>query len=150
MNKGVYVAVKPTEQSITELNLLIKKHDIPNVIDRNKLHLTIVFSRLYDDILVNKENIYEATVEQFRVFNTRGGNSSLVIEMKSKAIVSRHMYFKKKYNLTYEFGEFIPHMTLAYNLNPGFDCSKLPINRIKLFFHGEYVEDLDLEWQYKL
>jgi hypothetical protein len=150
MDRGVYVAVKPTQQSIIELNLMIQECDIPNAIDGNKLHSTIVFSRKYDQILINKENIYEATIEHFRIFKTREGNSGLVIEMKSKDIVSRHMYFMKKYNLTYEFDEFIPHMTLTYNLTPGFDCSKLPVNRIKLFFHGEYVEDLNLEWKKSL
>lgn len=150
MNKGVYVAVKPTEQSIIELNLLIQKYDIPNAIDGNKLHSTIVFSRIYADISVNKDNIYEATIENFRIFKMRGGDSGLAIQMKSTAIVNRHMYFMKKYNLAYEFDEFIPHITITYNIKPDFDCSKLSIDRKKLFFHGEYVEDLDLEWQKNL
>jgi hypothetical protein len=150
MDRGVYVAVKPTQQSIIELNLMTQEYDIPNAIDGSKLHSTIVFSRTYDDISVNKENIYEATIELFRVFKTREGNCGLVIEMDAKDLVNRHMYFMNNYKLTYEFDKFIPHMTLTYNLTAGFDCSKLPVTRKKLCFHGEYVEDLDLEWKKSL
>lgn len=148
---GTYVAATMDKESKNKIKDLCISMGIPNRIKREKMHTTIIYSRKHVPELEVNESMYplEASSLELETFNTQDDKKALVLKIKSKKLVDRHNSLMAKYDLTYDFPEYIPHITLSYDIGD-FDVSAyegdLPDS---LIFMTEYVEDLVLDWQNK-
>lgn len=147
MSNGVYVAVKYGSSNDLVLSRLLEK--VPNPIPREEIHTTIIYSTIYDDVVVEK---YEAIVRprEYTIWNTKDGKRALVALLDDDMLKYRHDYLMTTYNLNYGYPEYIPHITLSYDIgDENLDLSTLPTNSY-LVASNEYKEDLIINWQKSL
>ena len=108
----------------------------------------MIYSTKYDNIVENDvgEDLGTAEPLKFHIFETADKKRALVVVLKSEYLVNRHKELMTNYNLTYDFDEYIPHITLSYDIG-NFDISKLDIKDLPSNFtiNTEYKEDLDLK-----
>ena len=150
--KGLYVAVKYNQSANDDLMDLIKKYNIPSTLKPEDFHTTLIYSRKYaeidelDDDLGDKEIVtYPKGLEVFETFDKK---RALVIKLDCNYLEDRHKYLMDKYELTYDYPEYIPHITLSYDIGDMI----LPENvEFPKFFRisSEYQEELDLKKKYK-
>ena len=148
--KGVYLAVKYTQSNAEDLMLYIKDNNIPSTLTKDDIHSTVIYSRKYADISTNEgEDLGSAEPLKFHIFETQEDKRALVILLKSEYLENRHKDLMKEYNLTYDFKEYLPHITLSYDIGD-YDISKLDIKDLPkhLTINTEYKEDLDLDKSY--
>ena len=148
--KGVYLAVKYTQSNEEDLILYIKDNNIPSTLTKDDIHSTVIYSRKYADISINDiEDLGSAEPLKFHIFETQEDKRALVILLKSEYLENRHKDLMKEHNLTYDFKEYLPHITLSYDIGD-YDISKLDIKDLPkhLTINTEYKEDLDLDKSY--
>lgn len=73
----------------------------------------------------------------------------LVLKYDCQSLIDRHRYLMGKHGASYDYDDYIPHVTLSYNIGDNFDLSKL--SDIKkdipvLVITQEYGQDLNLNW----
>ena len=150
-DKGVYLAAKFSQSDEDDLFIFIKDNNIPSTLTRDDFHSTIIYSRKYADIPTNDvgEDLGYAEPQKFHIFETQEGKRALVILLKSEYLTNRFKELMDKYDLTYDFEEYLPHVTLSYDIGD-FDISELNIEDLPKHFtiNTEYKEDLDLDKSY--
>ena len=149
--KGLYVAVKYNQSAGDDLLDFIKKYNIPSTMKSEDFHTTLICSRKFADIkeleddLVDSEIVAEPT--ELHVFETFDKKRALVIKLDCPYLEERHKYLMQKYDLEYDYDEYIPHITLSYDIGE----MKVPKDvKFPEFFRiqAEYKEDLNLEKNY--
>lgn len=143
-NKGTYVSALFDDFTLDNIQQLQKNLQLLNPTPRDKLHTTIVYSRVHIPYIINTdfvENI--STSNKLEVWDTKSGKT-LVLMMDSEHLNERHFY-SEILGGTYDFDEYKPHITLSYDIGPQFvDLNQkidFPIN-----ISSESIEDLDLNW----
>lgn len=147
--KGTYVGVRFDKESIKTIKEIQSLFKIPNPTPENDLHSTVVFSRNEIDFPI-KTGIYEPIdpVVKFHVFKTQSGKRALVLKIDSEYLKQRHE-LANQLGATYDFPDYIPHITLSYDIGEK-NYSMKPFNLEKsLVICDEYSEELDLEWKSK-
>lgn len=84
---------------------------------------------------------------ELHVFETFDKKRALVIKLDCPYLEERHKYLMQKYNLEYDYDEYIPHITLSYDIGE----MEVPKDvKFPEFFRiqAEYKEDLNLEKKY--
>lgn len=149
--KGIYVAVKYTQSACDDLLDFIKKYQIPSVLKAEDFHTTLIYSKKYADIKDLDDDIGDSEIvaepTELHVFETFDKKRALVIKLDCPYLDERHKYLMQKYNLTYDYDEYIPHITLSYDIGD----MEIPkdIEFPKFFrIQAEYQEDLNLEKKY--
>jgi hypothetical protein len=142
--KGTYAAVKVSHTAAGNIIDTAKKLGIPNLLNPLDIHCTLLYSRKQVPLSGNIDVDYDALVSNFELF---GDNKEiLVIKLLSNDIKKRHKFLMDTYDATYDYDEYIPHITLSYNIDK-FDISNIDIkafNNSDFKFIYEYYEDLDL------
>lgn len=149
--RGVYVAVKYNQSAGDDLLEFIKKYQIPSTLKAEDFHTTLIYSRKWadikelDDDMGDSEIIAEPT--ELHVFETFDKKRALVIKLDCPYLEERHKYLMQKYDLEYDYDEYIPHITLSYDIGE----MEVPKDvKFPEFFRiqAEYKEDLNLEKKY--
>ena len=146
--KGIYVAVKHKGASIDSLK---KKLNITN--PHEDYHCTLIYSKQYDNVEVNPKTTYNASVVGLHAFS----DTFLVCVLDCPELVARHKELMSTYNLVYDYDEYIPHITLSYDINKEekFDKSVLELSKedfkkqygkITVKLCCEYKEDLNEDY----
>lgn len=151
--KGTYAGVKFDEQTIEAISQYIKQHKIPNGIDKNKLHTTLLYSRKYLPNYKSQGQIdppFIGTPTQLQVWESQpdeNGKTSncLVLKYQCNALYQRHKKLMSQHGATYDFDEYDPHITLSYDIGK-FKHKKLPLPECDIVITSEYQEELDLSW----
>lgn len=150
--KGIYVAVKYNQSANDDLMDFIKKYNIPSVLKPEDFHTTLIYSRKYAEINELDDNLGDNEIVAYpkglEVFETFDKKRALVIKLDCNYLEDRHKYLMGKYELTYDYPEYIPHITLSYDIGEMI----LPKNvEFPKFFRisSEYQEELDLKKKYK-
>lgn len=142
--KGTYAAVKVSPSAADNIIDTAKKLGIPNLINPSDIHCTLLYSRKHIPLSGSIDVDYDAQVSNFELF---GDNKEiLVIKLLSSDIKERHKFLMDTYDATYDYDEYIPHITLSYNIDK-FDVNSIDINAFNnsdFKFIYEYYEDLDL------
>lgn len=114
------------------------------------LHVTLIYSKkpVHLKGRGTLDTPIMAKAKKYSIFTTDGGGYCLVLELDAPEIVSRHKYLMDKTGASYDHDEFHPHVTLSYNVGPGFDLSKLPpVNDIPvLTLNHEYAQKINPKW----
>jgi hypothetical protein len=142
--KVTYAAVKVSPTAASNIIDTAKKLGIPNLLNPSDIHCTLLYSRKQVPLSGNIDVDYDALVSNFELF---GDNKEiLVIKLLSDDIKKRHKFLMDTYDATYDYDEYIPHITLSYNIDK-FDISNIDIkafNNSDFKFIYEYYKDLDL------
>ena len=128
------------------------KYDIPNILDINEFHSTVVYSRVkFQHIPSSLE--FTAYPKTIKIFNEK----VLTIELDSIDLNKRHSeIYSNNPKATYDFENYIPHITVSYDIsdinenNLQYINSKDFIREIKeqipIISNGkEYTKTLDLD-----
>lgn len=154
---GTYVGVKWAESTAEILLDWAKENGVPNLINKNEIHSTLIYSRVgfnhkpsTEDFSFSTIGPNNSTENRFHVFeNKERGHKALVIKIYSQQMIDRHNeIMKNNPKATYDFDEYIPHITLSYHIED-FDVNKLDYEdfsqRLEDASGGkEYTENLDL------
>lgn len=152
---GTYVGVTFNRETQNAIKKFIKSHDIPNMVGRNKMHTTIIYSRKYfvfDDFKAEIDPAWIGKAKEFHVWETRDEKKSkaLVLAYTCPELIKEHKRIMKEYDATYDFPEYIPHITLSYDVGDNFSVDNLKVSDFpEIQIVGEYVTDLVLDWQNK-
>ena len=145
--KGVYVAVKFDNESNKSLRKIIEDYDIPSTLEDEDFHSTIIYSRKNGNFKVNEKLSEIAVPLKFHIFETQENKRALVVLLDCEYLKERHNELMEKYNLTYDFDEYIPHITLSYDIGD-MEVPKDVEFPEKLTIITEYREELDLDKRY--
>ena len=117
MTAGTYASVKVLDHSAERIREFVKKHRLPRSFeDRQPLHATLIWSRREcPDMVPDIDRNYFATVEGYTVFFSEG-KQRLVMLLKSPQLVERHKQLMREHNATYDYPEYHPHVTIAYDI----------------------------------
>lgn len=145
-SKGLYIGVRFAQSFCEDLILFCSKNEIPNRVQRDEIHSTLIYSSKFDNVVINDdgEDIGLGEPLSFHIFETKDNKKALVLLIESEYLSNRHTELMCNYNLTYDFDEYIPHITLSYDIGD-FDFSKLNIEELPKVFtiNTEYKEDLN-------
>lgn len=144
---GTYVAAVLSKESKNKIKNLCVNLGLSNRVSSDKMHTTIIYSRVHVPELEADQSIYpaKATAIGLDVFEMRNGKRALVLKIKSKKLTDRHNKIMDEYKTTYDFPEYIPHITLTYDAGD-FDPSSYTGDLPEIEYASEYVEDLVLDW----
>ena len=124
---GVYVSGEFKEDLEAKIKQFASENKVPNIMTKT-FHTTIMYSKYFDYKEVQDVQ-YTAKPKKFTVFESNG-DRVLTIEFESEDLVNRHNELMKIKGATYDYDEYIPHMTISYNIG-NFDETKLDIKDVE-------------------
>lgn len=148
--RGTYYGVRPTPETVTAMQQFMGDHKIPNRIEPEKMHCTIVFSRVFcnEQALGFLDPHWKGKFEKYDLFNPAQDQTDekcLVLGFICPEMIDRHNHLKTK-GATHDFPNLSPHMTLSYKVDPDYDHLSLPKYDGPIHFHHEYSEPLNLNY----
>lgn len=154
-SRGTYFGVKPTKETIHAMKEFMGDHRIPNPVEDNKLHATVVYSRTFVGArpLGILNPTWKAKFHKYDLFQTSPRvdeadgtpDQCLVMKFHCPEIHDRHNYLRKQHGATHDFPTFDPHVTMSYNVGD-FDHDNLPAYDGPHEFEEEYSEPLKADW----
>ena len=148
---GTYVGVRLTQESKSKVRKIAKEINVPNIVPSKKMHITLIYSRKYLPEFSSHGKLDKpivAEVDKLHVFQKEGGPRVLTIKLKSPELERRHKEIMDGHGATYDFDEYIPHLTLSYNCG-NYDEEAHDIRALlgdSLEIDEEYDQELDLNW----
>lgn len=144
---GIFAAAKLSQSSIDAIAAYIAAYDIPNPIPKKELHTTLIYSEKGNADFEAQDNYDSEIKATFTSFDKFGkDNEVLVMKVESDELHKRHKELMSTYNLSYNFDEYRPHITLSYDAKD-FDISKLDDYYGDIIFIGEESNELDTDWE---
>lgn len=147
---GTYIGVRLTKESVKLIRKFIKDNQIPNGVQGDNIHITLVYSRKHlpnAKKMINTAFNEPPQVTPSNAFHLWGDDGdTLVVEVKCPYLIDRHEYFRTQ-GATHDYDDYTPHITLSYNAA---DFAK-KLETLKwdlgpLFIETEYTTPLDLDW----
>lgn len=144
-----YVAVKPVDHAqVKRLLKFAESIDVPNLLSPSSLHCTLLYSKkpcLMPDI--RPERLYTAVANQLEIFNGQDGKRVLVAKLTTADLKKRHEQLMKQTEGSYDYDEYIPHVTLSYDVGDTWEPSnKLIVPAVDLDMSLEYCEHINTDW----
>lgn len=151
---GTYSGVRFSPSTNKLIHQFINTYSIPNPVKANKLHSTVLYSRKHCPKYKARGTIHPALLgeaEEFVMWPSQEGKKCLVLKMKCPELVARHKELMAEHNATYDYPEYVPHITLSYDCGDDFNVTDLNAERAlkslaKLEIVEEYQQDLDEDW----
>jgi 2'-5' RNA ligase len=147
--EGVYVGLHFDQETRDKVKKFLDDNKIPNPIDVNKLHTTVLYSRKPVDNLQPMGQLDPAMClkcKELEVFPTQDGKRALVMRVENDQLVKRHNEFIGMGG-TSDYPEFKPHVTLSYDIGKDYDHSHLSVDELdSINAVEEYSEPLKLDW----
>lgn len=153
--QGTYAGYRVSQDDDDTIMDLLKEIGVSNPVEKSDLHLTLLYSRKFlPDYEPASDTDIWAYPSSFHVFNGQDGKNILVLMLDCKDCVKRHKELMKQHKATYDFPEYLPHLTLSYDIGDWFDADADKINsefkdKLPKEFHinSEYMENLKLDWK---
>lgn len=142
-NKGTYVGVRFDAATLDQVEKLQENLNLFERTPRDKLHATIVFSRVTIPYAVLEEPCNIGKTTKYKVFKTASGKRALVLLIDSDYLRNRHEY-GNILGATYDFPNYQPHITLSYDIGSMAIPKDAPVFDVGI--SHEYMQELDLEW----
>lgn len=147
---GTYAAVRFSDNTKDAIKQYQIDNEIPNRVPRDKLHCTLLYSRKH---LPNYQapgdyqQPMQGETQQLESWPTRpdeDGKTSncLVLRFRCDELYNRHNQLMDEHQATYDFPEYIPHVTFSYDVGDT-DVGQLPPYEGPVEIVHEYQEDLD-------
>lgn len=152
MTTGTYAKLHFISASADLLVELCQKARVPHPVPKNKLHVTLLYSRKH---LPNYEpdlhGRHIASPLGFDVWKSNGENGAvtncLVMKLDCSTLVERHLQLMKEHEATFDYPVYEPHVTLSYDIGE-YDLEQIVRTKWPsiLLLAGERKSDLDLTW----
>jgi len=148
---GTFVGVKYSAKTEYDIISFMENNNIPNPIKKEELHTTLIFSRTKIENLSIDEEIYPIVGYGVSPNIWESGDKTthvLVVKISAPRLVERHKDIMQSHpEATYDFPEYIPHVTLSYDIDPQFDINTLNMLKFPVLeIVKEYSQKLDLEF----
>lgn len=139
--RGLYVAANFHEDTVRALADLQQQIAVPNPIDPDKFHCTIVYSRVTIPWDAKADLSHVARPSGWEVFNTRDGKRVLVLLLDSEFL---HERFEEAMGMgaTYDFPDYKPHITFSYDIGDQ-EIGDLPVPDIEILISHEVADAMD-------
>ncbi len=149
--KGTYAGLRFSDVDNDVIVELTKKLQLPNPIQKDDIHMTLLYSRKHlSDYTPAGEIDEKAYPEKLHIFETFDKKRALVLMLNCPYAIKRHEFLMKEHSATYNYPKYLPHITLSYDIGD-MDLEKIKeqFNIIPIEFHinNEYSEELKLEWK---
>lgn len=153
LKKGTYAGVRFSDATTQALVDYMHDANIPNMLDKDKLHTTLLYSRVHcPGYQPNASVKYIGKPTGFEIWDTDssdgGKTKCLVLKYSCPELEKRHKELRKQHGATHDYPSYNPHITLSYDIGnkrigdfP--DITKF-LDTITIV--SEYSEDLDLDW----
>ena len=124
---GTYMAVTCNRATRAALDKWSTEHNIPNPVDPKDFHITIVYSRKGVPELADYEIELplKTKIVEWKIFPA-GDKKCLVGVVDSKELRQHHAKIHSQYDATYDYDEYIPHVTLSYDYGAAKPPTDLP------------------------
>jgi hypothetical protein len=149
---GTYVGGKFDRKTVARLKKFAKDHNIPNYLESDKYHTTIIYSRKHIpdlDISNSLKDNWIGKPEKLEIFSTTGGGKALVLRYSCDEQKKLHQHIMDTTVATYDHPEYKIHVTLSYDIGD-YDEDKLdnlPLDKLgELIIDKIYKEELNLDW----
>lgn len=154
-NNGTYAGIRFSEKTKDDIMRYIDEAGIPNPIEREDLHCTLLYSRKYlssYDAYGEIDPLIKGQVVNLETWPHNKGEENettcLVMTFKCKPLEMRQKYLVDNYGATFDYDEYKPHITLSYDVG-NLNVNDLPdindyLGDIEIV--EEYSEDLILDW----
>lgn len=132
-----------TEETKQHLQEYIKKNNIPNPVDIDILHTTLLytFSDLSGYVPITYDPPLIGTTTKFEKWPTQPKNGKismcLVMRIDCPTLSIRYNDLIHQHNAAYTFAEYKPHITLSYDVN-NFNTKDLPDFNHKIVITNEF------------
>lgn len=152
---GTYAGVRFSENTKNRIMDYIRDAKIPNPVDAEDLHCTLLYSRKFlPDYNPHGDIDPSVKGHSFKLetwpHNKGEDNETvcLVLTFKCKPLERRQKYLLSAHGATFDYDEYKPHVTLSYDVGD-LDASSLPdiqnyLDEVEIV--EEYSEDLILDW----
>lgn len=147
---SLYAAAKPDKDIAIRLRNHFMLQGVPDVLPVDDFHSTIVYSTKapvnYERIgSVNIPRIYAMPVG-LECWPTKTGKNALVMRLYCPRLNDMHNSLMDKHELSYDFDEYKPHMTISYDIKL-FDWEKLSQFNSPIEFVNFYDDEIDEDWR---
>jgi hypothetical protein len=127
-NTGTYVAVYPNEKTISRLCTLCMELDLSDMIDDDKLHATVLYSRKGIDHpqaekIADEYLPIEAIGDEYAVFGHEGEEKCLVLKLSSVGLRGLHAEYRNMGG-TSDYPTYEAHVTLCYGIPENYPLPK--------------------------
>jgi hypothetical protein len=148
-SKGTYVGLRVLQPA----NDRLYQHCLDNGIEVKKsmfdrrLHVTVLYSRKHCPNIRPDRDIthYNARFSSYDVFTGQNGKYALVMKLSAPGVTARHLKLMAEHGATYDYPEYLPHITLSYDYDMPRAVGIAPFPH-NIILSEEYVEDLNLDW----
>lgn len=137
MSGGTYVCVKFTDKTVARLQEIQRELKVPFPVPAEKLHSTVVYSRVQIAYVPVYNTHILATKAKLHKFG-----DALVLLFDSPYLQERHLY-GELLGATYDFPEYLPHITLSYDVGAKEYTGEFDVD-IEMI--TEHVSILDSDW----
>lgn len=140
---GVIVLAKPTLVSISKIAQWIDQQKIPNPVELNDLHTTIVLSKTqkFPWKAKNYSPSKKASSSTYKLELFGKNKNVLVLCFDSNYFQKIHNDIREKFNLPWEFDSYTPHITLSRNIPVGFSITNIVLPEFPIYFDREEVNN---------
>jgi hypothetical protein len=144
---GTYASVTFTSGSTKQLRDIQKQYGIPNPLQRNKFHSTLIYSRNVLKDVDSKDLRLPLDTKSFVMeeWDQRNGKTCLVLKYESEWMKERHDFYRS-IGGTHDFDSYTPHITLSYDLEDKAGQFNGKTVELNLTLAREVVEPLNTEW----
>jgi len=160
--KGTYAGLRFSQDDEDVIIGIVKEMGVPNPIQRDEIHLTLLYSRktLHNYKPAEMTDMW-AYPRGYHIFDGKDGKSILVILLESEDANYRHQKLMTQHGATYDFPEYRPHITLSYDIEDFMRMrnKKSVLVNIKekydkllpkeFHINTEFTSILDTEWKSK-
>jgi hypothetical protein len=146
---GTFVGSKLSNESKIKLYELVKKLNVPNPLEKEKYHVTVIYSKKYLPHLTSVGKYDKPIIAKTKNLAMYGEESEcLVIELECPELKKRNKEITKIHGATSDYDEYKCHVTLSYDCED-FDIPTTSIKKLlpTIELTSEYVDDLDLNWE---
>lgn len=138
--RGTYAGFRLSEESKDKILKICKKLELVNPIQRDDIHITLLYSRKY---LPDYNAPSQMPEQKIKTSELQLFGDCLVLLIDSEFIMKRHNHLMDIHQATFDYPNYQPHITLGY------EVKELPSIKIQEEFiiTEEYKEELNLDWK---
>ena len=142
---GSYFGVKPSEESMEQIQSIIKKAKVKNAISEDDIHVTLLFSPDKGNPMIppSSDLVHKAVPYKFAMFGPE--KNCLVVKLESSDLKNRHNQLLA-HGFIHSYDEFSPHITLSYDYDGELPSSDLLSDIGEMEFTDEYTMAIDDDW----
>ena len=150
---GVYASCTYHQTSLNKLTKWMVEHEdfIPNPVPLDQIHTTVIYSRKDLTCLIIGESVNFPNPQcmwpsEFKLFSkSEDEKTCLVMLLDASSLINIHN-FLIEHGAEHDYDDYIPHITLSYDVPKDFDLSSLTLPDFCFIPNEIKFEPLNLNW----